>query len=238
MNRKQRFERLQKVPPEKLRVAYFIKYLFCLWLVAALYLFMSGEAIFILPAFFLCFVLSILRIYFDKSIAMQGTLTNIIWCLFLAIFSYLGSVYGTIRPVFSLLCLLFGCTIVVACWRKRSFFIAIHMFIWLMCIGVVFFFGFWPVGLIAISVSFLLSIVNEMTALYLFRFVGGKFMFVFRKPVTKVQVAERQSLEVSQEEMQMPESTFESQVPGQQYQPLLPEYDSSFGPYIQDLPRE
>jgi hypothetical protein len=28
------------------------------------------------------------------------------------------------------------------------------------------------------------------------------------------------------------------QIPGQQYQPLLPEYDPAFGPYIQDLPSE
>jgi hypothetical protein len=28
------------------------------------------------------------------------------------------------------------------------------------------------------------------------------------------------------------------QIPGQQYQPLLPDYDRSFGSYIQDLPSD
>jgi len=168
----------------------------------------------------------------------QVTLIFLLWSLFLGIFSYLSTIEGKMQPFFLLLCLLLGGNVLVACWQKRSFFLAIHICIWLMCMAVASFFGFWPIGLIAIGASFLLSIVNEMTALYLIRIVGGKFVFVFGKPVNKAQVTEEQSARVGQEEMQMPKSAFASQVPGQQYQPLLPEYDSSFGPYIQDLPRD
>lgn len=238
MNRQQRIEWLQKIPPEKLRVAYFIRNLFCLWSLVAFYLFMSGEAIFILPAFFLGCVLSLLRIYFSKTMVMQGTLTYADWSLCLAFFSYLSTADAIMRPFFSILCLLFGFHILVNCWRKPSFFPAIHICIWLMCIAVAFFFGFWPVGLIVISVSVVLSLVNEMTSLYLVRFKGGKFVLMGRKAVRKGRMTAKRFIEISQKEMQMPKPTFASQVPGQQYQPLLPEYDSSFGPYIQDLPRE
>jgi hypothetical protein len=41
--------------------------------------------------------------------------------------------------------------------------------------------------------------------------------------------------EQKQEEQNLPAAP-EYQVPGQQYQPLMPEYDKSFGAYIQDLP--
>jgi hypothetical protein len=204
----------------------------CIWLWGAFILLLSGEAIFILPTLFIGYTLFALIMLFIKPSAARNVLTAILWSLCLAIFAYLSAADPTTRPFFPILCFCIAITFPIKSWRHRSFFSSLHVCVWLTSIAVAFFFWFWPIGLITITISFLLS-----TTIH---FVSPHFahLLISDRESKNEEQSAPPAQQFDQQEPQIPQPTIASQVPGQQYQPLMPEYDSSYGPYIQDIPRE
>ncbi len=206
--------------------------IFSIWLSGAIILLLSGEAIFILPTLFIGYALCVLIMFFNKPPATRKVPTSIIWSLCLAIFAYSSAADATARPFFSILCFCIAITFPINTWRRRSFFSSLYICVWLTFIAVAYFFGFWPIGLIAFTVSFLLSITIHFVSPHL-----AHLLISGREPKNEEQSAPP-AQNFDQQEPQIPLPTIAFQVPGQQYQPLMPEYDSSYGPYIQDIPRE
>jgi hypothetical protein len=204
-----------------------------IWLILAFILFMGDEAIFILPAFFIAVaILFLLIAIFEIHAAIREILSYVAWSLCFALFSYFSAANSATRPFFPILCLFFALNGLILSWRKPSFFIEMQICIWLICFAITFFYGFWPVGIISISISILLSITIHQVSPHLSHLlISGNNPKKNEQPAPSKQNS-------TQQEKQTPLPTLPSQVPGQQYQPLLPEYDASFGPYIQDLPRE
>jgi len=209
--------------------------LFILWLSAAAILFLSGETIFILPAFFIGYALATIITFSINHIPISGRYFYLVWSLCLALFSYLSATGSPeTRPFFPILCLFVALNIFLASWKHRYFFSSLHIFVWLSCMAVTFFFGLWPVGLIAITVSVLLSITLNLVSPHLAHLLISDAGTKQKNDESSAPPMQKSD----QQEVQIPQPAYDTLVPGQQYQPLLPEYDSSYGPYIQDLPRE
>jgi len=194
-----------------------------IWITLTMVLFMSGEAIFIIPTLFIAIMFTHLIISLKKRTPLLKISQSLIWYICFSLFSYLGAESVQAKPFFPLLCITFSLSGLLHPVKSPADYGRLRISIWLFCIALVFYFGLWPIGLIAIGVSILIS----------------ELLSVKRKQAKhlaqKVPLPAQEA--VKQDDVtNVFQPTF--QVPGQQYQPLLPEYNRSFGSYIQDLPSD
>jgi hypothetical protein len=208
--------------------------LIILWLFVSSILLLAGEATFILPVLFIGNAIFIFFIFSIHHISMRGSYSYLLSSLCLALFSYLSATDPPVtRPFFPILCMFVALYMPLSSWRQRNFFSTLHIFVWLSCISVTFYFGLWPVGLMAIAGSAWLSMsIKLMTPHLAHLLVPPAIPETGPQPVSPAPSMQKSD----QQEVQIPQSMPDTLVPGQQYQPLLSAYDSSYGPYIHDLP--
>ena len=192
-----------------------------IWVILIIFLFMSGEAIFILPTLFIAITLVNLIIYLQKRVPLLKIARTLIWYICFSLFSYLSAGSAQAKPFFPLLCITFSLSGLLRPFQFPAAYDRLFISIWIFCIAAVFYFGLWPIGIITIGISILISVL------------------ISAKRKQAVRLAQKGSLLVQEAVKQddvtsILQPTF--QVPGQEYQPLLPEYNRSFGAYIQDLP--
>ena len=198
----------------------------CIWSIGTglvLVLLMSGEAIFILPIFFMAIALTYLIVSLKKHVPLLKISRFLVWCVCFSLFSYLSAESAQTKPFFPLLCITFALSVLLQLPKFPKAYNMLSFSTWMLCIALVFYFGLWPMGLIAIGISLLISVIFSTRKKQAERLA--------QKSQQSVQEAVKRGDDDLTTSFQ---PTF--QVPGQQYQPLMPEYDRSFGAYIQDLP--
>lgn len=192
-----------------------------IWIILIMILFMSGEAIFILPTFFSTIALTYLIASLKKHVPLLKISRFLVWCVCFSLFSYLSAESAQTKPFFPLLCITFALSVLLQLPKFPKAYNNLFTPTWISCIAVVFYFGLWPIGLIAIGISMLITAI-----------LSSKQKQAMR---SDQQIKQPEQEAVKQDDLTNSlQPTF--QIPGQQYQPLLPEYDRSFGTYIQDLP--
>jgi hypothetical protein len=198
----------------------------CIWGIGTglvLVLLMSGETIFILPTFFSTIALTYLITSLKKHVPLLRISRFLVWYICFSLFSYLSAESAQTKPFFPLLCITFVLSMLLQLPKFPKAYNNLFTSTWISCIAVVFYFGLWPIGLIAIGISWLITVILSIKQKQAMR-------------------SDQQVKQPEQEAIKQDNVTNEFQptfqVPGQQYQPSLPEYNESFGPYIQDLPSD
>ena len=200
----------------------------CIWGIGTglvLVLLMSGEAIFILPIFFMAIALTYLIASLKKHVPLLEILRFLVWCICFSLFSYLSAGSAQAKPFFPLLCIAFSSSGLLQPLKFPKSYNRLSFSIWMLCIALIFYFGLWPTGLITIGISLLISVI---------------FSIRKKQAERSAQKSKQSVQEIAKQGDDDVTNAFQPtfQVPGQQYQPSLPEYDESFGPYIQDLPSD
>lgn len=194
-----------------------------IWAIITIVLFMSGEEIFILPISFITFTIFHLISSLKSHVPLLKIARSLVWYICFSLFSYLSATNPQAKPFFPLLCITISLWMLLRPLKFPDAYNTLLFSTWIFCIALVFYFDLWPIGLIAIGISLLISLVLSLK----------------RKQTERLAQKDQQLMQetVKQDDVtNIFEPTF--QVPGQQYQSLLPEYDESFGAYIQDLPSD
>jgi hypothetical protein len=158
---------------------------------------------------------------------LRLTLRVNIWYLCLALFSYLSAESPQARPFFPILCVTLALyTLIRPSYKKSQIFFILRFPVYLICFALVSYFGLIPIGLFAISITMVYEIV--------YTHLRKKAASLSQESQQSIQKEDQQPTEQREE---LPTSSWPNwQVPGQQSQPLLPEFNESHGAYIQNLP--
>jgi hypothetical protein len=193
------------------------------WVCLTMIFLLSGEEIFILPALFAAFALNQVLFSFSRHIPMLRIVRSLLWYICFMLFAYLSAGSTQAKPFFPLLCLVSALSGLCRPFQGSKSYGTLLFSTWLICIGAAFYFGIWPAGCIFGVISLFISVI----------------LFIKQQQAAQlVQKSQQPVAEAHEHEEPAPSTLPAFQIPGQQYQPLLPEYDTSYGPYLQDLPRD